>query len=170
MAGCMASRNAPLLALGAHVTPGTDFDPASSAILLAHPSRQPDPVTVADLAQARVPPVCVLFTCDGAGAANGSEWTGIATGLVWAGADWVVTTVSPTIEDRTAASLDQALLDAIGRPSGAPNAQNRRGGTDLIRSASAGRHGLIASPGCLGAIDARSVSAGAAGGATGDTF
>ena len=106
---------AQLLALGAHVTPGSDLDPASSAILLAHPSRDLDPVTVADLAQIRVPPVCVLFTCDGAGAGVGNEWTGVATGLVWAGAEWVVATVSPTIEDRTAALLDQSLLDEVSR-------------------------------------------------------
>jgi tetratricopeptide (TPR) repeat protein len=104
-----------LLALGAHVTPGNDLDPASSAILLAHPSRDLDPVTVADLARISVPPVCVLFTCDGAGAGVGNEWTGVATGLVWAGAEWVIATVSPTIEDRAAALLDQALLDEVSR-------------------------------------------------------
>jgi tetratricopeptide (TPR) repeat protein len=104
-----------LLVLGAHVTPGNDLDPACSAILLAHPARDLDPVTVADLAQIRVPPVCLLFTCDGAGAGVGNEWTGVATGLVWAGAEWVVATVSPTIEDRTAAMLDQALLDEVSR-------------------------------------------------------
>jgi len=104
-----------LLVLGAHVTPGTDADPAQSAILLAHPAGGQDPVTVADLARVRVPPSCVLFTCDGAGAGVGNEWTGIATGLVWAGAEWVVATVCPTIEDKTAASLDQTLLDSVAR-------------------------------------------------------
>ena len=103
-----------LLVLGAHVTPGTDADPAQSAILLAHPAGGQDPVTVADLARVRVPPSCVLFTCDGAGAGVGNEWTGIATGLVWAG-QWVVATVCPTIEDKTAASLDQTLLDSVAR-------------------------------------------------------
>ena len=104
-----------LFVLGAHVTPGTDADPALSAILLAHPAGGQDPVTVADLARVRVPPSCVLFTCDGAGAGVGNEWTGIATGLVWAGAEWVVATVCPTIEDKTAASLDQTLLDSVAR-------------------------------------------------------
>jgi len=104
-----------LLVLGAHVTPGTDADPARSAILLAHPAGGQDPVTVADLARVRVPPSCVLFTCDGAGAGVGNEWTGVATGLVWAGAEWVVATVCPTIEDRTATSIDQTLLDSVAR-------------------------------------------------------
>ena len=34
---------------------------------------------------------------------------GVGTGLVWAGTEWVVATVTPTIEDRTAAMLDQAM-------------------------------------------------------------
>lgn len=105
--------NSRLLVLGAHVRPGTNLDPASSAILLARPPGETDPVTVTDLAQVRVPPVCVMFTCDGAGA--GDEWTGVAIGLVWAGAEWVVATVSPTIEDRTAVALDQTLLRQIVR-------------------------------------------------------
>lgn len=108
-----AAAEAPMLVLGAHVRPGTEADPAESAILLRGPDGNADPLTVATLAHANVPPTCVLFTCDGAGAATGAEWTGVATGLVWGGADWVVATISPTIEDRAAAVADQQLLDAI---------------------------------------------------------
>ena len=108
-----AASSASLLVLGAHVMPGTPADPASSAIILSHPTKVYDRLTAADLAEAAIPPTCVLLTCDGAGAATGNEWTGIAVGLVWAGAQWVVTTTSPTLDDRVAAVLDQRLVDNI---------------------------------------------------------
>jgi hypothetical protein len=58
---------------------------------------------------------------------------GVDTGLVWADTEWVVATVTPTIEDRTAAMLDQAMdcyaaFPMTGRPEGSV-----RGGGRVVK-------------------------------------
>jgi hypothetical protein len=102
-----------IAAFAAHVRAGGDDDPAASAILLADSAGGTAPLGVGDLAKIQAPPVCVLLVCDGAGAATGAEWTGVATGLLWAGAGWVVTTTAAVIDDRLSPELDSELLLAI---------------------------------------------------------
>jgi tetratricopeptide (TPR) repeat protein len=102
-----------LLVISGHVRPGSDADPASSALMLATPGGGQDQLTVAEFANLDVPPECVILGCDGAGAATGTEWTGLVTGLVWAGARVVVTTTVPVIEDDIAGRRDSELIDSI---------------------------------------------------------
>ena len=102
-----------LLVVNGHVRPGAPVEPASSALMLAAPSGGTDPVTVTDFSTIGVPPECVVLGCDGAGAATGTEWTGLVTGLVWAGAREVVTTTVPVVEDSVAAILDAELVGSI---------------------------------------------------------
>jgi tetratricopeptide (TPR) repeat protein len=106
---------AALFILNAHVEPGSDDDPASSALLLRDPTGGIDRMRVADFAGTRIPNQCVILGCDGAGAATGTEWTGLATGLVWAGAAEVVTTTAPVVDDQVTADLDDELVDEIRR-------------------------------------------------------
>lgn len=108
-----AAASANLLIIAGHVQPGSDTDPAASAVLLAADDGKPDPLPVADLAGIRAPATCVILGCDGAGAATGSEWTGITTGLIWAGAEWVVTATCPVIDDKTSADCDKSLLTSL---------------------------------------------------------
>lgn len=75
-----------LLTVAGHVRPGTIADPAAAAILLDSDSGETDPVTVAELSALAIPPWWLVLGCDGSGAATGGEWTGILTGLAWAGA------------------------------------------------------------------------------------
>jgi len=102
-----------MLIVNGHVRPGSAVEPASSALILISPAGQIDAMTVEDFADIGVPPQCVILGCDGAGAATGTEWTGLVTGLVWAGARQVVTTTVPVIEDSLTAALDAELLDSI---------------------------------------------------------
>jgi tetratricopeptide (TPR) repeat protein len=102
-----------LLVVNGHVRPGSLVEPASSALMLAGPDGGTDPMTVTDFAAIGVPPQCVVLGCDGAGAATGTEWTGLVTGLVWAGAREVVTTTVPVVEDGTTAMLDAELVGSI---------------------------------------------------------
>jgi hypothetical protein len=108
-----AAASAGVLVIAGHVQPGSDTDPAASAVLLAADDGKPDSLPVADLAGIRVPATCVILGCDGAGAATGAEWTGLTTGLIWAGAEWVVTTTSPVIDDQTSTNCDNCLLTAL---------------------------------------------------------
>jgi tetratricopeptide (TPR) repeat protein len=102
-----------LLVVNGHVRPGSPVEPASSALMLAAPGGGTDPVTVTDFTGIGVPPQCVVLGCDGAGAATGTEWTGLVTGLVWAGAREVVTTTVPVVEDSLAPILDAELVGSI---------------------------------------------------------
>ena len=111
------ANGARMLVVAGHAEPGSDDDPASSALLLAGQDGQPDAFSVADIAAARVraPAICMLLGCDGAGAATGNEWTGIATGWVWAGAAWVITTTWPVLDDAVTAALDADLVARVRR-------------------------------------------------------
>jgi hypothetical protein len=60
-----------------------------------------------------LPPLAPAIWRRRAGSATGTEWTGLVTGLVWAGARQVVTTTVPVIEDSLTAALDAELLDSI---------------------------------------------------------
>jgi len=102
-----------VLIVNAHVEPGSDDDPASSALLLRAPGGDVDRMRVAEFGDLSIPSQCVILGCDGAGAATGTEWTGLATGLVWAGATEVVTTTAPVIDDPLTAELDATLVEAI---------------------------------------------------------
>jgi hypothetical protein len=108
-------RNPRLLVVAGHVRPGAEHDPASAALLLPDGSGGVDPLTAYELASVGAADQCVLLGCDAAGAATGSEWTGIATAFVWAGARWVVTTTWPALEDRHAARSDSDLAAAVQR-------------------------------------------------------
>jgi hypothetical protein len=99
-----------LLTVAGHVRPGTIADPAAAAILLDSESGDTDPVTVAELSALAIPPWCLILGCDGSGAATGGEWTGILTGLAWAGASQIATSTVPVIDDSLTASLDRELL------------------------------------------------------------
>lgn len=103
-------RQPRLLTIAGHVRPGTIADPAVAAILLDSDSGETDPVTVAELSALAIPPWCVILGCDGSGAATGGEWTGILTGLAWAGASQIATSTVPVIDDSLTASLDRELL------------------------------------------------------------
>lgn len=102
-----------LLVAAAHIRPGEEVDPASTAILLPAAEGGVDPLTAADLAAVGAPRTCVLLGCDGAGAATGTEWTGVATGLVWAGARRIVTTTWPVVDDARTTRSDDGLLRAV---------------------------------------------------------
>jgi tetratricopeptide (TPR) repeat protein len=109
------SGGARMLIVAGHVEPGTDDDPAASALLLAGEERDgdDDAVRVGELGALNIPAVCVMLVCDGAGAATGNEWTGVATGLIWAGARWVVTTTWPILDDPLTPGLDTDLVAAV---------------------------------------------------------
>lgn len=107
------------LVLAAHVRPGTPARPDSAALMLRGDGGRPDPLTARELAAHGVPPVCVVLGCDGSGAGASDEWTGLATGLVWAGARWVITSTWPTLEDAPTAHGDTKLVAAVERD-GAP--------------------------------------------------
>lgn len=109
------SRTARMLVVAGHVDPGTDDDPASSALILKGPDGDRDALGVEEIASLRAPPVCLLLGCDGAGAATGNEWTGVATGLIWAGARWVLTTTWPVLDDRLTTELDTDLVARVRR-------------------------------------------------------
>lgn len=105
-----------LLAIAGHVRPGTDTDPASAAVLLdSDDGRRIDPVTAAQLSDLDIPPWCLILGCDGSGVGVGGEWTGVLTGLAWAGASQIATSTVPVIDDELTSSLDQELLDAVER-------------------------------------------------------
>ena len=105
---------ARMLVVAGHVEPGTDDDPAASALMLAgEQDGTRDGVPVGEIASLQVPPVCVLLVCDGAGAATGNEWTGVATGLIWAGARWVVATTWPILDDPLTPALDSDLIARV---------------------------------------------------------
>lgn len=103
------------LTLLTHVLPGSASDPGTASVVLDAGSGEPDRVDVLQLASWSVPPVCVVLGCDGAGMATGDEWTGPATGLLWGGACWVVSSSVPTLEDRAQAITDGEILGAIDR-------------------------------------------------------
>ena len=102
-----------LLAVAGHVRPGTSSDPAAAALLLDRGDGSRDAVTVADLGALTVPPWCLVLGCDGSGAAVGAEWTGVLTGLAWAGATEIATSTVPVIDDDLTASLDRQLLRGV---------------------------------------------------------
>jgi hypothetical protein len=68
---------------------------------------------VAELSALAVPPWCLVLGCDGSGASTGAEWTGVLTGLAWAGANEIATSTVPVIDDETTARLDRELLQAV---------------------------------------------------------
>lgn len=103
-------RQPRLLAIAGHVRPGTIADPAAAAILLDSDSGETDPVTVGELSALAIPPWCLILGCDGSGAVTGGEWTGVLTGLAWAGASQIATSTVPVIDDGLTASLDRELL------------------------------------------------------------
>lgn len=108
-----------VLVINGHVSPGTETEPASAALVLTKEDRSFDRLTVAEIGRLGVPPLCVILGCDGAGAATGTEWTGLAIGLVWAGARQVVTTSCPVIDDDINLTLDDELLAAMEGQHGA---------------------------------------------------
>jgi len=99
-----------MLVVAAHFRAGVPDDPASAAILLSNGRGGVDRLTATELAATSPPPVCVILGCDGSGGVVGDEWTGVATGLVWGGASWVLTTTWPAVEDRYTAKNDAALV------------------------------------------------------------
>jgi tetratricopeptide (TPR) repeat protein len=117
-------RGPAMLIVNAHVEPGSDDNPASSALLLRGADSSVDRMRVLDFADLEIPPQCLILGCDGAGAATGTEWTGLATGLVWAGATEVITTTAPVLDDLITARLDAALVEEV----------RRHGGTDGLLS------------------------------------
>jgi len=104
-----------LLVISAHVRPGLPDQPAAAALVLSDGHGGLDELTVGELAAGNAPPVCVILGCDGSGGGVGDEWTGLTTGLIWAGAAWVITTTWPTLEDRHTAASDAALVAALQR-------------------------------------------------------
>lgn len=110
-----AIADAATLILSAHVQPGTAEQPAAAALLLSDGHGGTARLSVAQLAAVSAPPVCVILGCDGSGATVADEWTGLATGLLWAGAASILTSTWPTIEDRHTAAADAALLAAVHR-------------------------------------------------------
>jgi tetratricopeptide (TPR) repeat protein len=104
------ARHPRLLAIAGHVRAGTAADPAAAGLLLDSDTGAADPVTVAELSALTVPPWCLVLGCDGSGASTGGEWTGVLTGLAWAGANEIATSTVPVIDDDTTASLDRELL------------------------------------------------------------
>lgn len=67
-------------------------------------------MTVAELSALAVSPWCLVLGCDGSGASTGGEWTGVLTGLAWAGASEIATSTVPIIDDAMTASLDRELI------------------------------------------------------------
>ncbi len=91
-----------------HIEPGLPTDPASSRLLLSEGSS----IRADDLlAEANAPQLCLLLGCDASGASTGDEWTGVATGFVWAGASDVITTQWPVISGSDQERLDLELVD-----------------------------------------------------------
>ena len=113
-----------LFIVNAHVEPGSEDDPASSALLLRDSDNGIDRMRVGEFGGLNVPPQCVILGCDGAGAATGAEWTGLVTGLVWAGAAEVVTTTVPVVDDLVTAGLDAELVEEIRRRGAAAGLQS----------------------------------------------
>ena len=106
-------RDVGMLIVCAHIRPGVVDDPSAAALLLADGCGGIDEFTVMDVARSGAPPTCVILGCDGSGGTVGDEWTGLATGLLWAGATWIVTSIWPTLEDRHSARLDAELIAAV---------------------------------------------------------
>jgi len=107
------ARRPRLLTIAGHVRPGASADPASTALLLDHDDGTTDPLTASELAALAVPPWCLVLGCDGSGATAGTEWTGVLTGLAWAGASEIATSTVPVIDDDVTASLDSDLLRRV---------------------------------------------------------
>jgi tetratricopeptide (TPR) repeat protein len=110
-----AIADAAMLVLSAHVQSGSAEQPAAAALLLSDGHGGSARLSVAQLAAVSAPAVCVILGCDGSGATVADEWTGLATGLVWARAESILTSTWPTIEDRHTAVADAALLAAVHR-------------------------------------------------------
>ena len=110
-----AIADAATLVASAHVQPGSAEQPAAAALVLSDGTGGRTELSVAQLTTVKAPPVCVILGCDGSGGTIADEWTGLATGLLWAGADAILTTTWPTIEDRHTAAADTALVAAVHR-------------------------------------------------------
>ncbi len=103
------------LVIRGHVRAGSPADPLSTAILLSSDSE----LSARDLLTAKVtaPSRCIVLGCDAAGAATGSEWAGLPLALGFAGADVLVMTLWPVVDDSIQEELDIALLlKALANP------------------------------------------------------
>jgi CHAT domain len=101
---------ATLIVVG-HVRGGADPPDAAMVMAPTRPGESPTELTARDLYQARsAPRACVLLGCDSIGAAVGFEWTGLAQGLLWAGARHVTGTLWPTLDDAVTAEVEQSLI------------------------------------------------------------
>ncbi len=90
-----------------HITPGPATDPAAAHLVLANSTM----LRADDLGeQHRGPAVCFLLGCDSSGGTSGMEWTGVATGFIWAGARDVVTTQWEVIDRPAQDTLDADLI------------------------------------------------------------
>ena len=121
------ARHPRLLAVAGHVRPGTAADPAAAGLILDSETAAADPVTVAELSALAVPPWCLVLGCDGSGASTGTEWTGVLTGLAWAGASEIATSTVPVIDDDATASLDRELLHHAEPPARSADCSNGNG-------------------------------------------
>lgn len=102
-----------VLVVRGHVRPGTRQDPTTTALLL----HGADEVSARDLLTAKIngPRAVIALGCDAAGAGTAAEWSGLPVGFGRVGADRVVVTQWPVIDDPVQESLDIALADAIDR-------------------------------------------------------
>lgn len=57
----------------------------------------------------------VVLGCDASGAATGAEWSGLPIGFGRAGAQRVLVTQWPVIDDPTQEALDLSLVDSVAR-------------------------------------------------------
>lgn len=100
-----------LLVVSAHVRPGRPMSQRQPRSFSATVTAASTNSGSASLAPAAHP----LSAYPGVRRVVGDEWTGLTTGLMWAGASWVITSTWPSLEDRHTAASDAALVAAVHR-------------------------------------------------------
>lgn len=94
----------------AHVAAGSAREPSTAALVTADGG-----LSAAELRkELRVgPPEWVILGCDAAGAATGSEWAGLPIGLAAAGAERLIVTQWPILDDPAQEDLDLELVAQV---------------------------------------------------------
>lgn len=95
---------------------GNPGDPLNSGGLLLSEGTTLSPgafLRAPSLSRPNSPHAAMLVGCDTMGAAIGSEWTTLSTALLWAGANYVITTLWPVFDSMAATTFENELAELL---------------------------------------------------------